>query len=51
MDTENIEEKEVYEVNNQKYTVITRQSKDSLSKEQLKKLICNYAMKELQEDY
>lgn len=51
MDTKNIEEKEVYEINNKKYTVITSQSENSLSKEQLKKLICNYAMKELQEDY
>ena len=51
MGTENLEEKEVYEVNNKKYTVIIRQSKNCLSKEQLKKLICNYAMKELQEDY
>lgn len=51
MDRKNIEEKEIYEVNNKKYTVITRQSKDSLNKEQLKKLICNYAMKEIQEEY
>lgn len=28
MDAGNIEEKEVYKVNNQKYTVITRQSKN-----------------------
>ncbi len=51
MDSKNIEEKEIYEINNKKYTVITRISKNSLSKENLKKLICNYAMKELQEDY
>ena len=47
MDSENIEEKEIYEINNKKYTVITKVSKNSLSKEKLKKLICNYAMKEL----
>lgn len=51
MENANIEEKEIYEVNNKEYTVITKVSNDVLNKESLKKLICNYAMKELQEDY
>ena len=33
-----------------KYTVITRVSENCLGKESLKKLICNYAMRELQEN-
>ena len=51
MESTNIEEKEIYEVNNKKYTVITKVSNNVLNKESLKKLICNYVMKELQEYY
>ena len=37
-------------VDSKKYTVITRVSENCLGKESLKKLICNYAMRELQEN-
>ena len=47
MENSKLEEKEIYEVDNKKYTVITRISENCLSKESLKKLICNYAMREL----
>lgn len=50
MNTKNIEE-EIYEIDNKKYRVITCKAEKSLTKEQLKKLICNYAIKELQKDY
>jgi hypothetical protein len=50
MENSKLEEKEIYEVDNKKYTVITRISENCLSKESLKKLICNYAMRELQEN-
>ena len=42
MENSKLEEKEIYE--------ITRISENCLSKESLKKLICNYAMRELQEN-
>lgn len=50
MDKANIEEKEICEINNKKYTVITRTAKESLDKERLVKLICNYAMNELKQE-
>ena len=50
MDNSKLEEKEIDEVDSKKYTVITRISENCLSKESLKKLICNYAMRELQEN-
>ena len=50
MDKANIEEKEICEINNKKYTVITITSKESLNKERLVKLICNYAMNELKQE-
>ena len=57
MENSKLEEKEIYEVDNKKYmirkclwTQITRISENCLSKESLKKLICNYAMRELQEN-
>lgn len=42
-----IEEKEVIKINNKEYTVITRCTKDSLSKESLIKLIVDYVIREL----
>lgn len=50
MDKANMEKKEICEVNNKKYTVITRTSKESLNKENLVKLICNYAINELKQE-
>ena len=50
MENSKLEEKEIYEVDSKKYTVITRVSENCLGKESLKKLICNYAMRELQEN-
>lgn len=50
MENTKMEKKEIYEVNNKKYTVITRVSENCLSKESLKKLLCNYAIRELQEN-
>ena len=50
MEISKLEEKEIYEVDSKKYTVITRVSENCLGKESLKKLICNYAMRELQEN-
>ena len=50
MENTKLEKKEIYEVDNKKYTVITRVSENCLSKESLKKLLCNYAMRELQEN-
>ena len=49
MENSKLEEKEIYEVDSKKYTVITRISENCLSKESLKKLICNNAMREFQE--
>ena len=49
MDKANMEEKEICEINNKKYTVIIRTVKESLNKERLIKLICNYAMNELKQ--
>ena len=50
MENSKLEEKEIYEVDSKKYTVITRVSENCLGKESLKKLICKYAMRELQEN-
>lgn len=50
MEISNLEEKEIYEVDGKKYTVITRVSENCLDKESLKRLICSYAMRELQEN-
>ena len=50
MDRANIEEKEICEINNKKYTVITRTAKECLDKDRLVKLICNYAMNELKQE-
>lgn len=46
------EEKEIYEVDNKKFTVITRVSNNNFSKDKLIRLIAGYAMQELrQEDF
>ncbi len=50
MDRTYIEEKEICEINNKKYTVITRTPNESLDKEKLIKLICNYAINELKQE-
>lgn len=48
----NSEQKEIFEIGNKKYTVITKKSKESLDKEKLIKLIVGYAMQEIkQEDF
>lgn len=45
-----IEEKEIIKINNKNFTVITRISENSLSKESLIKLIVEYAMRELEQE-
>ena len=50
MENSKLEEKEIYEVDSKKYTLIKRVSENCLGKESLKKLICIYAMRELQEN-
>ena len=45
-----IEEKEIIKINNKEYTVITRCSKDSLSKESLIKLIIAYVIRQLRQE-
>ncbi len=44
------EETEIYTIEGKSYKVITRVSKDKLSKENLIKLIVRYAMKDLKID-
>lgn len=52
MDDLNKEEKEIYEVDNKKFTVISRVSNNNFNKDKLVRLIANYAMQELrQEDF
>ena len=46
-----LEEKQIIEVDNKKYTVISRKAKEVFSKEKLVKLIAKYALAELQKDY
>ncbi len=50
MDDFSIEEKEIVEINNKKYTVITELSNNRLSLESLKKLLINYVIEELYKD-
>lgn len=47
MKNDEIEEKEIVEINNNKYEVVTRKSSNSFTKEQLRKLIYQYALEEL----
>lgn len=47
---ENIEEQEIYTIENKKYNVITRVTKQKLSKDNLIKLIARYGIQELQSE-
>lgn len=46
----NIEEQEIYTIENKKYNVITRVTKQKLSKDNLIKLIARYGIQELQSE-
>lgn len=50
MNEKGYEKEEIVEVDNEKYTVITKIAKDVLSKDKLVKLICNYAIREINEE-
>ena len=47
---DNIEEQEIYTIENKKYNVITRVTKQKLSKDNLIKLIARYGKQELQSE-
>lgn len=47
---DNIEEQEIYTIDNKKYNVITRVTKQKLSKDNLIKLIARYGIQELQSE-
>ena len=47
---ENIEEQEIYTIENKNYNVITRVPKQKLSKDNLIKLIARYGIQELQSE-
>ena len=47
---DNIEEQEIYTIENKKYNVITRVAKQKLSKDNLIKLIARYGIQELQSE-
>ena len=47
---DNIEEQEIYTIENKKYNVITRVTKQKLSKDNLIKLIAKYGIQELQSE-
>ena len=47
---DNIEEQEMYTIENKKYNVITRVTKQKLSKDNLIKLIARYGIQELQSE-
>lgn len=47
---DNIEEQEIYTIENKKYNVITRVTKQKLSKDNLIKLIVRYGIQELQSE-
>jgi hypothetical protein len=47
---DNIEEQEIYTIENKKYNVITRVTKQKLSKDNLIKLIARYGIQELQSE-
>lgn len=51
MEELNLEEKQIVEIDNKKYTVISRNAKEVFSKEKLVKLIAKYALAELQKNY
>lgn len=48
MESDNYEKQEIYTIDNKNYNVITRVTKQRLSKENLIKLIARYGMQELQ---
>ena len=48
MGEDNIEEREVYTIDNKEYNVITRVAKQKITKESLIKLIARYGIQELQ---
>ena len=47
---DNIEEQEIYTIENKKYNVITRVTKQKLSKDNLIKLKARYGIQELQSE-
>lgn len=47
---DNIEEQEIYTIENKRYNVITRVTKQKLSKDNLIKLIARYGIQELQSE-
>ena len=47
---DNIEEQEIYTIENKKYNVITRVTKQKLCKDNLIKLIARYGIQELQSE-
>ena len=47
---DNIEEQEIYTIENKKYNVITRVTKQKLSKDNIIKLIARYGIQELQSE-
>ena len=47
---DNIEEQEIYTIENKKYNVITRVTKQKLSKDNLIKSIARYGIQELQSE-
>lgn len=47
---DNIEKQEIYTIENKKYNVITRVTKQKLSKDNLIKLIARYGIQELQSE-
>ena len=47
---DNIEEQEIYTIENKKYNVITRVTKQKLSNDNLIKLIARYGIQELQSE-
>lgn len=46
-----IEERQIVEIDNIKYTVISRKTNEVFSKDKLVKLIAKYALSELKKDY
>lgn len=50
MDKLNKVKEEIFEINNKKFAVITRVSKENLGKDKLIKLIAGYAMQELKQE-
>ena len=51
MEESNLEERQIVEIDNIKYTVISRKTNEVFSKDKLVKLIAKYALSELKKDY